>query len=97
MRGPGKEDTAVLDFANDTDEIQKAFEPYYDRTILSESTDLNLLYDLQTRLVGFHFYTTDDLNAFARVFFCSRCRRCSRLSPLRYCIARKGASPSSPT
>lgn len=66
---PGKEDTAVLDFANDADEIQKAFEPYYDRTILSEGTDPNLLYDLQTRLEGFHFYTTDDLHAFARVFF----------------------------
>jgi type I restriction enzyme R subunit len=66
---PGKEDTAVFDFANDADEIQKAFEPYYDRTILSEGTDPNLLYDLQTRLEGFHFYTTDDLNAFARVYF----------------------------
>lgn len=66
---PGKEDTAVFDFANDADEIQKAFEPYYDRTILSEGTDPNLLYDLQTRLESFHFYTTDDLNAFARVFF----------------------------
>jgi type I restriction enzyme R subunit len=29
---PGKSDTAVIDFANDADEIKKAFEPYYDRT-----------------------------------------------------------------
>lgn len=66
---PGKEDTAVLDFANDADEIKKAFEPYYDRTILSEGTDPNLLYDLQNRLDGFHLYTTDDLNVFAGVYF----------------------------
>jgi type I restriction enzyme R subunit len=66
---PGKDDTAVLDFANDADDIQKAFEPYYDRTILSECTDPNLLYDLQTRLEGFHFYTGDDLTAFARAYF----------------------------
>jgi type I restriction enzyme R subunit len=66
---PGKEETAVIDFANDADEIKKAFEPYYDRTILSEGTDPHLLYDLQNRLEGFHFYTTDDLNAFARIYF----------------------------
>jgi type I restriction enzyme R subunit len=66
---PNKEDTAVIDFANDATEIQHAFEPYYDRTILSEGTDPNLLYDLQTRLDGFHFYTADDLAAFARIYF----------------------------
>src|SRR5207244_62456 len=66
---PGKEDTVVIDFANDADEIAKAFEPYYDRTILSEGTDPNLLYDLQARLEGFHFYTTDDLNRYAGVYF----------------------------
>src|SRR5262249_19346981 len=31
--------------------------------------DPNLLYDQQGRLEGFHFYTTDDLNVFARVYF----------------------------
>ncbi len=66
---PGKEDTGVIDFANDADDIQKAFAPYYDRTILSEGTDPNLLYDLQTRLEGFHVYTADDVTAFARVYF----------------------------
>ena len=66
---PGKEDTAVIDFANKAEELQKAFEPYLDRTILSEGTDPNLLYDLQTRLEGFHYHTTDDLSAFAKVYF----------------------------
>ena len=51
----GKEDTMVLDFANEAEEIQKAFQPYYERTLLKEATDPNLLYDLQTRLDGFHF------------------------------------------
>ena len=49
---PGKEDTAVLDFANEQKEIQDAFQPYYDRTILSEGTDPNLLHDLQDELAG---------------------------------------------
>jgi type I restriction enzyme R subunit len=65
----GKDDTAVIDFANDADEIQESFEPYYDRTILSEGTDPNLLYDLQTELGNFHFYSTDDIDCFANIFF----------------------------
>ncbi len=66
---PDKQETFVLDFANEADEIKKAFEPYYDRTLLSEATDPNLLYDLQTRLLDFHFYDNDDVDAFAALSF----------------------------
>ena len=38
----------VLDFANEADEIKAAFEPYYETTLLSEATDPNLLYEIQT-------------------------------------------------
>ena len=54
---PGKEETMVLDFANEAEEIQKAFQPYYERTLLTEGTDPNLLYDLQNQLDGFHLFT----------------------------------------
>ena len=43
----------VLDFANEADEIQGAFEPYYETTLLSEATDPNLLYEIQSRLPRF--------------------------------------------
>lgn len=66
---PGKEETFVLDFANEAQAIQDGFEPYYDRTLLSEATDPNVLYDLQTKLADFHFFGTEDLNRFASVFF----------------------------
>lgn len=66
---PGKEETAVIDFANTSEEIQKAFEPYYDRTLLSEGTDPNLLYDLQGQLADFHFYGTDDIERYATIYF----------------------------
>ncbi len=46
---PDKKDTFVLDFANDTDTIKKAFETYYTTTILSDETDPNKLYDLTRR------------------------------------------------
>ena len=66
---PGKDDTMVLDFANEAEGIQKAFAPYYDRTLLSEATDPNLLYDLQTKLSEFHLYTAEDVERFAGIYF----------------------------
>ena len=65
----GKTGVTVLDFANEADEIRKAFEPYYETTLLSEATDPNLLYEVQDRLLGFDVFAGDDVEAFARVYF----------------------------
>ena len=66
---PDKYETMVLDFANEAEEIQKGFAPYYEKTLLAEGTDPNLLYDLQTKLTGFHFYSEDEVNRFAEIYF----------------------------
>ncbi len=66
---PEKKGTIVLDFANEADEIKAAFEPYYETTLLSEATDPNLLYEIQTRLAGFPVFTDADVDGFARVYF----------------------------
>lgn len=66
---PEKKGTMVLDFANESNEIKAAFEPYYETTLLSESTDPSLLYENQTRLAAFPVYTSTDVDAFAKVFF----------------------------
>jgi type I restriction enzyme R subunit len=66
---PEKTETMVLDFANEAEAIQKAFEPYYETTILSESTDPHLLYEVEERLRGFGVYTPADVDAFAKVFY----------------------------
>ncbi len=66
---PEKKATMVLDFANESDEIKAAFEPYYETTLLSEATDPNLLYEVQTRLAAFPVYTEADVEAFAKVYF----------------------------
>ncbi|MDQ7840817.1 MAG: type I restriction endonuclease [bacterium] len=66
---PKKRGTIVLDFANEADEIRVAFEPYYETTLLSEATDPNLLYEIQSRLLAFPVYTEADVNGFARVYF----------------------------
>jgi type I restriction enzyme R subunit len=53
----GKTDTFVLDFANDTEAIRKAFETYYTTTILSDETDPNKLYDLVSEMEQHQVYT----------------------------------------
>ncbi len=42
---PGKDDTFVLDFANTAEEIQQAFQPFYEES-LATPTDPNVLYNL---------------------------------------------------
>ncbi len=66
---PGKDGTMVLDFANDADDIKESFEPYFETTLLSEATDPNRLYEVQTRLADFPVYDQGDVDEFAKVFF----------------------------
>ena len=66
---PGKEDTFVLDFANEQDTILQSFQPYYELTTLKENTDPNHLYDLKGRLDNVQVYQWSEINAFAEVFF----------------------------
>ncbi len=64
-----KQGTMVLDFANESDEIKTAFEPYYETTLLLEATDPNLLYEIQTSLGTFPVYAQTDVDRFAEVRF----------------------------
>ena len=68
----GKQGTIVLDFANEAEEIKKAFEPYYETTLLSEETDPNLLYEVQDRLLDFGVFSGADVEVFARVYFAAK-------------------------
>ena len=68
----GKTDPVVLDFVNDTEAVQDAFQDYYQTTYLEEETDPNKLYDLETRLNQFELYIQDDIDEFAAVFFDER-------------------------
>ena len=57
---PDKEDTFVLDFVNDAEEIQEAFRPYYEETT-SVPTDPNILYNLQQRLLTANILHKDEM------------------------------------
>jgi type I restriction enzyme R subunit len=59
----------VLDFVNETDDIQTAFQDYYQTIFLDEETDPDKLHDLQTELEGYGLYTDPEVDAFAEIFF----------------------------
>jgi len=65
---PDKTETMVLDFANEADAIRTAFQPYYERTLLSEGTDPETLVDLQYRIEEYHLFGAEEMDAFARAF-----------------------------
>lgn len=69
---PHKQETMVLDFVNEADDIQRAFEPYYEATLLSEQTDPNILYQLQAELDDAHLYSEDEIDAFMRAYLQGR-------------------------
>ncbi len=60
-----KQETMVLDFANEAETVRDAFLPYYDRTYLREGTDPNLLYDYEARLRAHGQFSDGDLESFA--------------------------------
>lgn len=65
----GKDSTFVLDFVNTAEDIQKAFQQYYEATILAEETDPNVLYDLKYTLDDFRIYRESEIHSFADIFF----------------------------
>lgn len=65
----GKTDTFVLDFVNEKEEIQKAFQDYYISTSVSETTDPNVIYDIKNFLDSFMIYNDGQINNLAKVFF----------------------------
>ncbi|MBC9798242.1 type I restriction endonuclease subunit R [Sinomicrobium weinanense] len=66
---PGKEDTFVLDFANDRQTILDSFQPYYEITTVSDEVDVNHLYDLKARLDEFQVYWEQEIESFVQVYF----------------------------
>jgi type I restriction enzyme R subunit len=91
---PEKGGTMVLDFANESDGIRAAFEPYYETTLLSEATDPNLLYECQTRLAAFPVYTEADVAAFAKIYFDAKATQDRLYAALQPAVERCLALPA---
>ncbi|MCA1754178.1 MAG: hypothetical protein LC641_05650 [Spirochaeta sp.] len=65
---PGK-DTFILDFFNDAQDILESFLPYYNRAELTDISDAQIVYDIQTKLDQKQIYHWDEVEAFAAAFF----------------------------
>ena len=66
---PGKTDTFVLDFVNTAEDIQKAFEPYYEATYFDEEINVNMIYDTRQLLRQKGIYDENDIQEFLKIFF----------------------------
>lgn len=69
---PGKEDTFVLDFVNDPNEIYESFKPYYEQPFIGEQADYHQLYELQSQMDKQHIYYKEEVEKFCKVFFKSK-------------------------
>lgn len=78
----GKEDTFVLDFANTQEEIQAAFQPYYEATVLESETDPNSIYDIKRKLDDFQVYQYKEVETFAKKFYQKTTPTLDTLSPI---------------
>ncbi|MFD2657940.1 type I restriction endonuclease subunit R [Gracilibacillus thailandensis] len=66
---PGKEDTFVLDFVNEADDIKDAFQPFYEVTELDKEIDVNLIYDTKTKLRNYNIYNDQDIQKLTKIYF----------------------------
>ena len=66
---PLKEDTFVLDFINNPEDIQEAFQPYYEKTLIGDRAEARQLYDLQSRLNNYQVYYKKEVEEFCRIFY----------------------------
>ncbi len=66
--GKLSEDLFILDFYNTKEGIKEAFDPFYTATTLSEATDVNILHQLKTTLLGFGVFDMDEVNAFIELY-----------------------------
>ncbi|MCL4558612.1 MAG: type I restriction endonuclease [Deltaproteobacteria bacterium] len=66
---PGKEDTFILDFVNETGDILTAFQPYYEQTLIGDRAEPKQLYELQAKLDGHHVYYKTEVEEFCKVFY----------------------------
>lgn len=66
---PGKEDTFVLDFVNEPDDIKQAFLPFYRVTVLDNDIEPNEIYTLERSIYDKQVINKDDVHLFTDIFY----------------------------
>lgn len=66
---PDKEDTLIIDFVNDKEDILKAFQPFYQETSLEQEINADLIYKTQRMLRAFKIYDDTDIEKVNNIYF----------------------------
>ena len=72
---PLKEDTFVLDFVNDREEIREAFKVYYEGAEMGDEVDPARMYEVKGELDASGIYLEEEVRRFCRVYFKPRQRQ----------------------
>lgn len=68
----GKENTFVLDFVNEPEDIYAAFKPYYEFTPMGDDVDPQHINELAHTLAGWQVYTQFEINDWCEIWFRNR-------------------------
>jgi type I restriction enzyme R subunit len=66
---PGKEETFVLDFVNDPEEVRLDFEPFFKTAQLAGVSDPNIVHSIQSKLDATGIYLPAEVDAFAKASY----------------------------
>ena len=66
---PLKEDTFVLDFVNDREEIREAFKQFYEGAEIGEEAEPEQLYQIKAELDATGVYTQEEVDQFCEIYF----------------------------
>ncbi|MEG2922799.1 MAG: type I restriction endonuclease [Bacilli bacterium] len=66
---PGKTDTFVLDFVNKAEDIQIAFQPYYQGTLLTAGIDPNDVYSIYKRVEAYKLFSMKEIEGFNDAYY----------------------------
>lgn len=68
---PGKEDTMVIDFRNDHEKVQKAFQEYYTETTLEGDVDTQRIYTLKYDIEQWNLFNESEVESVAKALVSS--------------------------
>jgi type I restriction enzyme, R subunit len=87
---PLKEDTFVLDFVNDRNEIREAFKTYYEGAAMGEDVDPARMYQVKGELDASGIYLDEEVERFCAVYFKPK----QRQSPLDHQAMNAAIDPA---
>ena len=67
--GKTSNDLFVLDFYNTKEDMENSFQPYYTSLTLDKATDVNVLHDIRSAVLGYAFFDEDEIQDFVVKLF----------------------------